>query len=547
LGFFSTHGLKKIIRDANRAGKNLTDQSLHLPILLNISDEDATKELLAGSALKVAVFLQGNSTPEVNETTTKSPFDDPAFIPGNFLDSEGNAKFLQEAPVDEVMMKFVKMITSDVSDEAWRFFLLLLGTVVMAIIFLCLAATLIISSGSLYQTAYFPMKKLKQHLASLKPQKKPKWRGQQSQPTPFKMPIIKQRAGKHSASPPDDSYHQNFPTVPESPVLRKQEQAQKPAVEKSQQDPKTFKKKQIPREHDVYNPVSKHDADSSSKPYGSQQQVQKPIPNTNNSSREPHTGEIPRQQETQKPIPKTNKSSQEPQKVEIPRQQEALKPIPNTNKSSREHQKGEIPRQHEVQKPIPKANKSSQEPQKVEIPRQQEGQKPIPNTNKSSREPQKGEIPGQQKAQKPIPITNKLSQEPQKGAIPRQQEAQKPILNANKSSQEPQKVDIPRQQEAQKQVSQLQSDSKLPLEESLQQPRQKQAQKPIPSFDPQIQEDSRAQQPANKPRLDPQTSTEIPKPTALKPDSTTRLFPSQMDQRQETSSFKPQQSSKKNL
>jgi hypothetical protein len=453
LGFFSTHGLKTIIQNANRAGKNLTDQSLQLPISLNISDEEATKELLAGSVLKAALFLQGNSTPEVNETATKSPFDDPAFIPGNFLDSEGNAKFLQEAPVDEVMMKFVKMITSDVSDEAWRFFLLLLGTAVMAIIFLCLAATLIISSGSLYQTAYFPMKKLKQHLASLKPQKKPKWQGQKSQPKPFKMPLIKQRGQKHSVSPPDDSSHQNFPTVPESPVLREQEQAQKPAVEKYQQDPHTLKKKQIPREPDVFNPVFKHDADSPSKPYWPrqqlrQQQVQKPITNTNNSSQDPQKREIPRQQEAQKPIP--NKSSREPQKGEMPRWQEAQKPIPNTNNSSQDPQKREIPRQQEAQKLIPNTNKSSREPQLGEMPRQQEAQKPIPNTNKTSQEPQKGEIPRQQEAQNlPIPNTNKSSREPQKGEMLRQQEKQKPIPNANKSSQDPQKGEIPRQQETQ--------------------------------------------------------------------------------------------------
>ena len=119
--FISSHGLRNIIRKANRAGKNYPDQPIQSPIQLNISDEDATKKILAGETKRrmssPATNTTANSTAAPTESTSKSPFDEPLFVPGDFLDSDGNKKFSPEIPAKARMSKVL-------SGQCWKFFLL---------------------------------------------------------------------------------------------------------------------------------------------------------------------------------------------------------------------------------------------------------------------------------------------------------------------------------------------------------------------------------------------------------------------------------------
>ena len=155
--FISSHGLRNIIRKANRAGKNFPEQPLQSPIQLNISDEDAAKKILAGETKRrmssPATNTTANSTAAPTESTSKSPFDEPLFVPGDFLDSDGSQKFSPEIPAKDGMAKFAKVISDNFSEQGWKLFLLLLLQMFVSIVFLILGAKVLSSTLSLSNSA----------------------------------------------------------------------------------------------------------------------------------------------------------------------------------------------------------------------------------------------------------------------------------------------------------------------------------------------------------------------------------------------------------
>lgn len=159
----SAPSLRNVIRKANRVGKNFPERPLQSPIYLNISDDEATSKLVAVKPSFQMMPLQSdvnatNQTTPATTTNSTSPFDDPTFVPGDFLDSEGKAKFASEIPIEDLMSKFVRITTDDISRYAWKIVLLLLLQIGLIVAFIVLSVK-VLSAMSLYKTAKAPLKK----------------------------------------------------------------------------------------------------------------------------------------------------------------------------------------------------------------------------------------------------------------------------------------------------------------------------------------------------------------------------------------------------
>lgn len=161
-GCISVNGLRNVIRKANRAGRNFPDRPIQSPIYLNLSDDEATSDLLSRKpSLKIMTLQSNVTTPSTtsNSTVSASPFDDPLFVPGDFLDSEGKTKFASEVPIEDLMSKFVQITNDKISGSAWKIVLLLLAQIGVSIAFIILYVKSL-SAMSLYKTAKAPLKKL---------------------------------------------------------------------------------------------------------------------------------------------------------------------------------------------------------------------------------------------------------------------------------------------------------------------------------------------------------------------------------------------------
>jgi len=111
------------------------------------------------------------STEKPSETTTMSPFDDPNFIPGDFLDSAGSARFIPEPPVFDLLSDVVKMISEQTTDTWMVVIIVIFGNVIFLIFGISLVATITILAFSQYQDAVFPLNQNKKQKPSAKPQK----------------------------------------------------------------------------------------------------------------------------------------------------------------------------------------------------------------------------------------------------------------------------------------------------------------------------------------------------------------------------------------
>jgi hypothetical protein len=165
-GCISAPSLRGVIRKANRVGRNFPERPIQSPIYLNISDDEATSKLLQGKPSFLMMPRQGNvtstnQTAPAKTTNSTSPFDDPLFVPGDFLDSEGKAKFASEIPIEDLMSKFVRITTDDISNYAWKIVLLLLLQIGIIVAFIILSAK-VLSAMFLYKKAKAPLKKLDQ-------------------------------------------------------------------------------------------------------------------------------------------------------------------------------------------------------------------------------------------------------------------------------------------------------------------------------------------------------------------------------------------------
>ena len=121
--FFSSHGFRSVIQSVSGVGDAILKDPMQLPISLNISEENAINELTNTPMQlhRIISFQADTSTsstekPEDATTTAKSPFDDPNFIPGDFLNSQGSAKFIPEPPVIDLLADVVKMISEQTTD-----------------------------------------------------------------------------------------------------------------------------------------------------------------------------------------------------------------------------------------------------------------------------------------------------------------------------------------------------------------------------------------------------------------------------------------------
>ena len=119
--FISSHGLQNIDRRATTASNNFPDQPIQSPIKLNIIVEEAAKKILSRENKRQmsspAANTTANSAAPPTESTSMSPFDDPLFVLGDFLDSDGNQKFSPEIPAKDRMAKVL-------SGQCWKLFLL---------------------------------------------------------------------------------------------------------------------------------------------------------------------------------------------------------------------------------------------------------------------------------------------------------------------------------------------------------------------------------------------------------------------------------------
>jgi hypothetical protein len=166
-GFFSTHGLRGIIKHVNKASNVMPQNPIQGPVTLNITEEEATKALLRKQSDAVQPMslnlVQANVTTEKPaETTTPqpSPFDVPGFIPGQFLDEEGSAKLAEEPPVSDVFADFVEMIKRHMTDF-WIVCILNGLIIVLTIFLLALCATALILTFTLQQEAGRPVREKK--------------------------------------------------------------------------------------------------------------------------------------------------------------------------------------------------------------------------------------------------------------------------------------------------------------------------------------------------------------------------------------------------
>ena len=182
--FFSTHGLRGIINYVNTASNVMPKNPVQEPITLNITEEEATKELLRKQQHDVVQpiyirMVQANGTTDKPEVTTEKPtetttlqsfpFDDPAFIPGQFLDGEGSAKLADVPPVSDLLTDFVGMISGQMTD-VWIACIVISGGILFSIFLIALFATTVVLTFSLSQATSRPLKSIKKE-TSRKPEK----------------------------------------------------------------------------------------------------------------------------------------------------------------------------------------------------------------------------------------------------------------------------------------------------------------------------------------------------------------------------------------
>ena len=111
------------------------------------------------------------TTEKPTETTSLQsfPFDDPAFIPGQFLDGEGSAKLADVPPVLDLLTDFVGMISGRMTD-VWIACIVISGGILFSIFLIALFATKVVLTFSLSQAASRPLKSIKKE-TSRKPVK----------------------------------------------------------------------------------------------------------------------------------------------------------------------------------------------------------------------------------------------------------------------------------------------------------------------------------------------------------------------------------------
>jgi len=96
----SAHGMRSVIRHFNKIGNHSGSGPLNVPVPIQVSENEATLALMAetekSKRWRHLAQMEGNTTTSVNVTSndnsTAYPFDDPNFIPGQFLDLDGSPK-----------------------------------------------------------------------------------------------------------------------------------------------------------------------------------------------------------------------------------------------------------------------------------------------------------------------------------------------------------------------------------------------------------------------------------------------------------------------
>ena len=149
-GCMSSHGLRRVVNVTNGGGQgHFVDSAL--PVKLNMSEEEAINMIrkrkeelrrllhdrradLIGANYRGFFKNSNESDPE----TTTPVFDNPNFIPGDFLDPSGNVKLQPEPPVTDLLILFLERLDGR-KNELWQVGAMILFSWVLQIIFIMLA------------------------------------------------------------------------------------------------------------------------------------------------------------------------------------------------------------------------------------------------------------------------------------------------------------------------------------------------------------------------------------------------------------------------
>ena len=95
------------------------------PLRMSLTKEEALKQLMArlnSSSLRnrgINNRQEESSSTTVDPDNTTAKFDDPNFIPGEYLDPSGEAKFITPAPITDILIDFMAEIEKR-QDTLWQ-------------------------------------------------------------------------------------------------------------------------------------------------------------------------------------------------------------------------------------------------------------------------------------------------------------------------------------------------------------------------------------------------------------------------------------------
>ncbi len=177
--WLSNYGFRELIQ-AVHGNINATTVDIREPLKIPLTDTEILKQLLerlskqhGEETLRDRTSNQTLSDREGDETTkadggsteasTTVRFDDPNFIPGEYLDASGEAKFVTPQPVADVLIQFMAEVDSR-QETLWQVGVYILLDLLTEAIFLVLAAWVI--------GLFIPMHSLTTEIAKTMPMEK---------------------------------------------------------------------------------------------------------------------------------------------------------------------------------------------------------------------------------------------------------------------------------------------------------------------------------------------------------------------------------------
>ncbi len=148
-GFLTNYGFRELILAVHRT-PNQTRVDVREPLRLSLTKEEAAERLRAMLGRGGAGRISGRQGTSPNaSTTTTIRFDDPNFIPGEYLDAGGQAKFVTPPPITDILVDFMDEVTAR-EDVLWQVGVYILANWMLQAAFLILAAWV----GGLYIPMY---------------------------------------------------------------------------------------------------------------------------------------------------------------------------------------------------------------------------------------------------------------------------------------------------------------------------------------------------------------------------------------------------------